>query len=324
MSSPNSSLSVGLVPKLTNSELQVLNIIKEGIIDNNLIAKRRQTGIRNIQKIVKNLKQKGALGISSPIANEMEGSSELNGIRIHAEQFTIIPITKSQKYIQSIGKKIQIDLNTIIIHSKSIDYYSNQSFFGSDSYKATEKSMTYLDRIIRTMENDLQCILIKPRSQNITRVKSEYAHINNGLAVKLHREGEKFKCRADDDGKVWFIIDNSWNLKEAETIGKKAHEDMQNTIEPFFNDMRDKENYLPSDTKSMIDNLAKASNNLVKANLDYKPMFLEMNENISKFAQAMTFYGEHFKSHAGLIKEGTQIFKEINRKKNQRKVSDWL
>lgn len=324
MSSPNSSLSEGLVSKLTKTEQEVLNILKEGTLDNNHIAKTRQTTIRAVQKIIKNLRIKGALGLSSPIANKSEHTNEQDEHRLHAEQYTIEPITKSENYNSLIGKKLNVDGNTILIHNDIIQYYCAKSFFGYDSWAATAKAMKYHDRVIRTLENDLKCILIKPRSQNITRVKSEYAHIKNGLAKKLEREGEKFRCRASEDGHIWFEIDNSWNFHEAETKGKTAQRDMQKVIEPVFNDMRDNKFYLMSDTKTMIDNLAKASDNLIKANLDYKPMFYEMNENLLKFANAMTFYGEHFKSHAGLIKEGTSIFKKMNKRMEQKKLGEFI
>src|SRR3990167_2479730 len=207
-SEKKSSFSEGLIPKLSNAEIGVLNIIREGIIDTARIASRRQTGIRNIQKIIRKLKKKGVLGISSPIANQSELSGEqktlsgeLNGIRLHAEQFSITPLTKSQKYTDAIGKKITIDNNTILIH--------------------------------------------------------------NGLAVKMEGEGEKIRIRSNELGKVWFEIDNSWNLHEAETKGKTAQRDMQGVIEPYFNDMRDKDNFLPSDVKKMIEGLVMTSSNMV-------------------------------------------------------------
>ena len=158
-SEKKSSFSEGLIPKLSNAEIGVLNIIREGIIDTARIASRRQTGIRNIQKIIRKLKKKGVLGISSPIANQSELSgeqktlsAELNGIRLHAEQFSITPLTKSQKYTDAIGKKITIDNNTILIHNESIQYYCNKSFSGSDTWAATAKAMIYHDRVIRTLE----------------------------------------------------------------------------------------------------------------------------------------------------------------------------
>lgn len=266
MSSPDSSPSLGLVPKLTKAEQEVLNIIKEGIISTKEISIRRKTTQRNIQKIIQNIKKKGVLGISSPIANKNEQANELNGFRLHAEQFTIEPITKGEKYIKAIGKKLDIDGNTILVHNDIVQYYCNKSFFGSDVWAATAKSMDYLNRIVNTLENELQSILTKPRSQNIERVKSEYAHIQNGLAVKMEREGEKIRIRADEDGHVWFTIDNSWNFKEAETHGKTAQRDMQKVIEAPFNDMRTNPFYLPSDTKILVDGLVKASLNLVQAN----------------------------------------------------------
>lgn len=316
--SPNSSPTVGLVPKLTKSEEEVLNIIKQGTIDTKQISIIKKTGIRNIQKIIKSLKAKGALGlINELLTNQANQTNELNGIRLHAQQFLITPLSQSERYNLAIGKIINIDNNTIIVNSDVLQYYCNHSFFGSDSWAATAKSLEYFNRILRTLENQLNCVLSKPRSENITMVKSEYAHIQNGLAKKLEREGEKVKVRSDNDGKVWFHIDNSWNLHEAETIGKNAQRDMQRVIEPFFNDMRDKTNYLPSDTKSMIDKLVETSSNLVRHSES-------ISENIGLMTSKLNFMAVNQESHAGLIKQLNTLTKNINKKINQKKLGEFI
>lgn len=334
--SPNSSPTQGNLPKLTKKETKILELLNCGIIESKQIAAVDKTGMRNIQKIIRSIKKKGIIGISSPIVRQNERSGEQtnissrhinenNGIRLHAQQFSIRPIWKSDKYQLSIGKKIEIDNNTILVHADSIQYYCKHSFFGSDTWASTAKSFEYHNKIFRILENDLGCVIVKDRSQNIEIVKAEYAHIQNGLAKMMENEGRKIRVRSFD-GKVWFEIDNSWKLHEAETRGKTAQIDMQKVVEPFFNDMREKPNYLPSDTKDMIDKLAMVSSNLTNANFSYKPMFQEMNDNLMRFANAMEFYGKHFESHAGLIKEGTSMFKKINKafKEKQSRLDNYL
>lgn len=330
MTSPKPSLSVGLISKPTKREQDIINLTKEGIISTKQMAARIQTTQRNVQLILQNLKKKGMLGLTSPIAKESEGTNEVSeGIRLHAQQFTIQPITKGIKYNKAIGKKIDIDSNTILIHSDVVQYYCNQSFFGSDVWAATAKSMVYFDRIIKTLENELQSILIKPRSQNITLVKSEYAHIENGLAKKMEREGEKIRIRGNEEGKVWFIIDNSWKLHEAETIGKNAQRDMQRVVEPFFNDMRDKENYLPSDTKEMLDNLAIISKNLTEnqQQIDSKTnQYLNLLEIQTK---ATSHLAANIESHIPSWMSNVKVEQELRKlrrtiSERQKKLGEWI
>ena len=287
----NSSPTEGELPKLTQRESFVVNLINQGVIDNKVIAKEVKTGIRNIQKVVQNLKKKGAIGISSPIVRQSDRSGEQSGIRLHAEQFLIKPLWKAERYAGKIGKAIQIENNTILIEKDIIQYYCNYSFFGSDSYAATAKSFNYHNKIFKILENDLGCVIIKSRSQNIERVKSEYAQINNGLAKKVENEGQRIRLRTTDEGKVWFEIDNSWNLHEAETKGKTAHRDMQKVVEPLFNDMRDKDFYLMSDTKSMIDKLAIVSSNIVQSQLSTDSMFQRTNESVNWLAENIKSHG---------------------------------
>lgn len=290
--------------KLTKAEKEILNLLTDEFLTTKKIAIRRKTSVRAVQKIIKKLKEKGAYNIGSQKVRFIEGTSEPNGIRLHAEQWLIKIIEKNNNYKEKIGKSILIDNNTIRIHRDCISIYSNTYFYGNDVWSATAKSINYWNSLITKLEWELKIILIKPRKQNIERVRAEYAQIRNGLAIKCEKEAEKIKIRTREDGKIWFEIDNSFNLREAETKHPEtAERDMQGVVEPFFNDLRDKESYLPSNTKDMIDKLAITSHNMLKY-VD------KTNENIAWLA-------ENIKSHGpawfGITKEARNIRKEVRR-----------
>ena len=243
----------GGLSKLTPTESEVLHLITEEFLTPKKVAIRRGCSIGNINNIIVKLKKKGYLkGGCKKVAN-FEGTLQPSGCRLHGEVYKIVILDKGQNHEKNIGLKLDLDNNKIHVHKDSILIYSNKSFFGEDAVSATQKACKYWDRIIARLENDLHLILSKPRSQNIHRVKQEYANIRNGLAKSCNKTGEKIKIRNKGDGKVWFMIDNSFNLHEAETPHPKdAETDMQDIAEPFFNDLKYNRPPLSSDMYKLV------------------------------------------------------------------------
>lgn len=298
--SSSGSLSVGNISKITNAEREVLDLLTNELLTIKKIAIRRQTSIRNIQKIARKLREKGFLKKGSHEVRLLNGYNEPSGegIRINGEQWNIKILDQSEKYKSKVGLSIIEDGNTIRCHREVIDIYSTKSFFGSDTWAATAKSIDYWNTFFVRLENELKVILVKPRVQNIERVKAEYAHIRNGLAIKCEREGDKIKIRTREDGKVWFLIDNSFNLKEAEAVHPQtAEKDMGSIVEPFFNDLRDNRPILPSEawklnaeTMKMIHELAynqKFVMEIMKSQMHHP---IEEQKPIPKEQKSMTDY----------------------------------
>lgn len=228
--------------KLTKVEQEILYLISEEFLTVKKIAIRRKTSKSYVHRIIRKLKEKGVLNQGSQKVHFFDAACEpfLNGIRLHGEKWHIKTLHRDNRYKEMIGKTIEEDGNTIRCHKQAIMIYSTKSFFGSDTYSATAKSIEYWNKFFTKLEWKLKVILIKPGSQNTTRVQAEYAQIKNGLAVKCEREAEKVRIRTREDGKIWFEIDNSFNFHEAETKHPQtAERDMAEAIEPFFNDLRD-------------------------------------------------------------------------------------
>ena len=85
-----------------------------------------------------------------------------------------------------------------------------------------------------------------------------YAETNNELAQECEKKAYKVRVYTTSDSKLWFLIDNSFNLHEAETVHPEtAKEDMGNIVKPFFNDLRDNKPPLPSEMWVILSELAK-------------------------------------------------------------------
>ena len=247
--------------KLTPTEKEVLFLLTHEFLTPNQIAIRRQRTQQSVSKIMCSLKKKGAINIANHpnnmvVKNQPTSQPTTNFIRLHGQEFNIKILWKEYKYKQLTEKSntLMIDGNTIRLYKNSIEIYSGQSFYADDTQKATVRSMEYWSRFFARLEHEFKVILVKPRSQNIKLVNQHYAETNNELSQECEKKSEKIKVYTTDDGRLWFTIDNSFNLHEAETLHPhSAKEDMQDTVKPFFNDMRDKSHYLPSQIRITVE-----------------------------------------------------------------------
>lgn len=221
----------------------------------NVLAKKGEfsTVSKKVHKIVPTLAQKQPTFPLENIQSLQEtkvtscGTSKLpvelslNKIRLHGQEFRINILFKNSKY-ESIRKEsnyVTIDDNTIRLSKDSIEVYSKQSFFSDTVDKATYKSVLYFDKLFRRLENEFKIIILKHRKQNIKLVNCHYAEINNEIAKDCNVKKEKMRFYCRDDGKLWFLIDNSFNLHESETVHPETSKDDMNALKNFFDDIRE-------------------------------------------------------------------------------------
>jgi len=292
----------GAFSKLSPSQQQILELFTKEFLTPRKIAIRRQTTQSAVYKILNKLRKKGFLTIHQggveKIGMTMQPTTAKNinfhTIRVHGEKYNIKILFKDERYKERIkaDKKLNVDGNVVLLYPNAVVIHSGQNFFGDDAIKATSKAVEYWGRFFAILENQLKVLLVKPRSDNINRFAAHYSEINNELARKANVEGEKIKIYARDDGKLWFLIDNSFNLHEAETVhGKTSYEDMHSVVQPFFNDLRENKPLLLSEmlalmkdqaslglkTERNLNEVASGLNILIKLNKpleqDEKPVF---------------------------------------------------
>lgn len=320
--------------ELTQAESEVLHSLTNEFLTIQQIALRRNCSDKAIYKIIAKLKKKGAytLGlqkVESRLNKRGVGIQphSTNQLRIHNQQWDIKIIYKTAKYLKTLENcsELEIDNNKVMLWENKIDIYGNQNFYGLDLRQAISNSMAYWGRFIARLEHEIGCILKKPRSQNIKLVRQHIAETNNEVSKDMDNKGERFlKVFTTDDGKLWFLIDNSFNLHEAETAHPKTSQPDMEKVKDVFNDIRDKEIYLPSNTKEMIDKLVVISSNILQVQQQENSLLQRTNESIN-------WLSENIKSHGpawfGMSKGAQDIRKEIRYLKNiisQRNLKEWF
>ncbi len=259
--------------KLTQTEKLILEMLSEEYLTVKQITIRRRCTTQSIYKIIKQLRKKGAISRNFKRVAKTEGTMQPqpHKIRLHGQQWHIKILHKDTRHKNNIGKNIELDGNTVLLHTSAISIYSNVSFFGKTVETATLRSMRYWNRLFKRLESLINLILIKPKSHNITLVKAHYAEVDNEMAKEHEIKGIKFHARTTNDGKCWLEIDNSFNFHELETTHPKTSMDDMQKVVRQVNDWRDTDPPTNSELKDIITMIAQENketaagvNNIVK------------------------------------------------------------
>lgn len=254
--------------KHTQEQEEVLNlIITEGLTPKQ-ISIRRQTSTQNTYKIIGRLKKKG--GISKTFGRVAKNLCTMqpqgHKIRLHGQEFCIGVLGGSKKYdkVREKSNFVRVRGHSVRLFTKSLEIYSSRSFYGDSVHDAVSSSVDHWNRFFVMLENEFDIIILKDRYQNIKLVKAHFAEVNNELARDCEVRGDKIKFRCNRDGKVYAIIDNSFNLHEFETVHPVSSQGDMAVFKPFFDDIRDKPHLVPSVQKECIDDIIKALSATVK------------------------------------------------------------
>lgn len=156
-------------------------------------------------------------------------------IRLHGQHFHI-----RMGEGRIVKQSFQFEDCTIRVSSKAIQIYSRRDFFGKDADTAFYVGQDFWKGFLFRLQKKLGLNILKPNVYGIIRqVRAHYAEILNEWAIEADRKKERVMITSRS-GSVWLLIDNSFNLKEIETVDSKtARLDMQDVLAPRLNDWRD-------------------------------------------------------------------------------------
>lgn len=236
------SLSGHGLEKLTPSEREIYALLIGDYLTVTQISNRRKTGRRYTQHCIKKFKDMGLIDRQNRPLRSCGYTGEPNKrIRLHYLGFRANLLHFDERYINNKEKSNIRNYGpaTVRLCDKSVVIYYFDNHFASTAEKAFIKAHEQVTRLIRKIENDLCIELLKPRKDNLKMFACHVSEINNGLAKMCNINEEKVTVYCNDNGKLWFQIDNSFNLNEAECIGQSAIDNMQDIVSPFFNDLKD-------------------------------------------------------------------------------------
>lgn len=249
--------------RIKASAREVLNLLTIDFLTPQQIAQRRKTSIRAVYKVIAKLKEKGLFDSGFNQVNLSRSTEPFSEPldrqqRLHGQEWNIKIISKSEKYAQAKkqANTIYIDGNTIRLYNDSLEIYSGQSFFEKDEQRATAVSLAYWERFFARLEHEFGVILKKERVQNITLVNQHYGETNSEMATDALHKKQKIQIKTEDDGKLWFTIDNSWNLQEMETLHPETAKQDMTKVQKQVNDWRQNDPMTNSQLQSVVQGVA--------------------------------------------------------------------
>lgn len=250
---------------LSDQQKSVVGLLEEGLTIRK-IANLRGTSVQAVYKTINKLKKKGVLSGTQLRGFKKVRSTKIsttnnwkNAIRLHGLSFRIKILNSSDYYhrLRNIKNVDHVDNNTIRLNRESLIVYIEEEFTHPDIDKVNADCMDYLNHLLLKLENSYRIVLTRPRFTTIKQLSAHYSEINNELSKDYLERKEKLNIYARDDGKLWATIDNSFNLKEFEALHPNTAERDIRKVVNVFNDYRENDLPLPSETFRMINDTAK-------------------------------------------------------------------
>lgn len=141
-------------------------------------------------------------------------------------KYRLIGISKTPSILIK-GKKVWLGKKNIII-------YDLESYIGINAIDTRKYAVSRLLEVLKTLEKQLE-LNFKPYEFQVAR--HHYSLIKNCLAIQCNKSGQKIEVYNSKG--YWFIIDNSFNLNEAETIHPETALIDSIGIQKYFNEHKD-------------------------------------------------------------------------------------
>lgn len=157
------------------------------------------------------------------------------------------------------GQEILIKGKKIWLTNKSIIIFEKSSYLAKTSKEARKYAIYDLFELVRGLESVLGASFRINKRYMFKVSRQHYALVKNALAEQYNREGKKLKVYSEDG--LWFVIDNSYNLNEAETVHPKTAVEDSTKIQNYFNGIKATENYTPQIMMQAVTQNAENLNN---------------------------------------------------------------
>jgi hypothetical protein len=137
------------------------------------------------------------------------------------------------------GKTLQIYFkeNKVWISKRSIIIYDIKSYFGFNAVDSKKYAMDNLKSFLNELQAKLGIDLQYKHNFIIKTSRQHYALVRNALAMQCRKDGTKINVY--NERGLWFTIDNSFNLEEAETVHPKTALIDNLGVQRYFNEHKE-------------------------------------------------------------------------------------
>lgn len=136
------------------------------------------------------------------------------------------------------GQRLIINGRKTHLTDKSIVIYDRSSYFAEKAIEAKSNAVHSFISIIKKLERILHVELTSGSDYKFRVSRQHYALVKNALAQQCNAEGLKLEVRSEADNSLWFLIDNSFNLDEAEAVHPQTGTTDIKRVQDFFNGVK--------------------------------------------------------------------------------------
>lgn len=195
------------------------------------------------------------------------------------------------------GQKLEFKGRKIWLTNKSIVIYEKSSYLADTSKESQERAIQDMLSLMKSLEKHLKANFKTGRYYKFKVSKQHYSLVKNALAQQYDKEGNKLQV-FNEDG-LWFLIDNSYNLHEAETVHPKTSVEDNKKVQNYFNGIKKFEDYTPQFVVSSMQGIqnnqlifAKNIESHIKAIQDISSATQMLKEEVVKLRKTINKNGE--------------------------------
>lgn len=173
------------------------------------------------------------------------------------------------------GQQLKVKDRTVQLTDKSIIIQLPESFIADTAKESQSRAVYELTKLVGHLESILGASFRRNGQYQFQVSRQHYALVKNALAKQYDEEGKKLEVYTAEG--LWFVIDNSFNLHEAETLHPKTAVNDNKKVQDFFNGIKALEGFTPEFINNSLNQNNKNMNQVLN-NLD----------NLTKAVQELT------------------------------------
>lgn len=270
--STNGGLSGGVVVPPTPSEAKMLALLRKGqtVADAAISLSIRRSQAYKLRKALiekghwSSSGLHGGQNVTSPAVHHVAPPTADARYRLHGLLLTVPVRNAGERYLRKMARENVSRVNgcrvTLSPRFVKIRGHKELCFWGVSPEDALTQVEEWCENYLIALESKLGTLLVKPGTG--FELFYHLAETKNGLAEDSRVQRQKIVVRGEN-GKVWLITDNSFNLDEMETVeSRSAGEDMERVVAPYFNSIREHAHLLRTPPESWAMQDRQAVNNL--------------------------------------------------------------
>jgi len=134
------------------------------------------------------------------------------------------------------GRKVHLFDSSVVVYEKA-------SFLADTAEGSQIAAVRDFLRFVYSLERFLGANFKIGGKYKFRVSRQHYSLVKNALAKQYEGEKKKLKVYCEDG--LWFLIDNSYNLHEAETVHSRSAKDDNRKVQDFFNGVKSFDDYTP-------------------------------------------------------------------------------